>query len=75
MTACKDRTRPRVRLYLEPLEKRELLNGSFEEFGVSPIARDMTRMNNDVETSTITLVNAAQSAPTNATPLASVHNR
>lgn len=56
MSARKDRSQPRVRLHLEQLENRELLNGSFEELGTSPLVSDLTRLHNDLDTSTIALV-------------------
>jgi hypothetical protein len=60
------RRRP-VRLGLEGLESRELLNAS--------LVGDLTQLRNDLATATLTLVNAATPSPTNTPTLASVENQ
>jgi hypothetical protein len=75
MSASTARSWPHIRLYLEQLENRLLLNGSFAESGACSLVGDLMRLNRDLETSTLALVNAVQAAPANASPLVSLHDQ
>lgn len=64
----------RVRLYLEELEDRVLLRTNSVEQSAAAVIGAMVRLNDDLATSTLTLVNAVQPSNTNATPLAALAN-
>src|SRR5579884_1873555 len=64
-----------VALHLEGLEDRLLLDAGFAGQAASALRGDLAHLRNDVATSTLTLINAIQSSPTNSPALASAANK
>jgi hypothetical protein len=69
------RSRPPVRLCLEDLEDRQLLDANSAGLAARAFLDDVAQFHYDQAASATALVNAAQSSPANATPPASVANQ
>jgi hypothetical protein len=71
----KKRHFPPTLLFLEELEKREMLAANAVESATAAFVGDAVQFRNDVATSALRLVNAVQSSPTNTPNTASVANQ